>query len=1811
MSRPVELIPQSPRRRRRPIVEAIERRILLSADLPGLDVIATHSDPDPVLVDYQGSDLLNYLFADPTSNSDSGVQPEVTREIVFIDETVPDYQILVDQITHGSAAGTALEIVTIDSTGDGIAQISEFLSGKDGIDAVHIITHGQAGELSVGGSELNLASLDQYRASLSQWAAALSDTADILLYGCDVAADADGRALVEAIAAITGADVAASEDRTGATTVGADWQLEFTAGAVTTSALRAADDAWGYSLASVTVSTTNDIVDGNTGSIALLIGSPGADGKISLREAVIAANQDAAADTINLASATYTLTRAGDAEQSASTGDLDIVNPLTIVGTGVDGSVINASAMNDRVFEVLASGSLTLSGLTVTGGNGDSYSGGAVRNAGVLSATDVVFAANQIGNADGGTIDSSGTTTLTRVSIIDSVANRGGALNITGGTTTVQNATFSNNTSAFDGGAIRIQAGTLNISFSTVAGNTATGGWGGALEIAGGTVNTKATIYADNTSLYGGDIRGTLASQGLNIIENSAGITGGTAVNDFLGSDPSLGTLTHSATGQYVHPIDASSIAADAGVPLPPSTDQRNVTRDGSADIGAYEYSHAVAPSSLSVVQNSDGGLSLNENGGNSAYLKSVDPAVMFSGLTATTVEVDFSISTPASSATVLLSLASATDPDELALGILADGHIAMQLGSGYQQSASTYNELFDGQRHRLSVSWVNSSGTVRFYVDGVLKETIAGYRTGVTLDGAGSILTIGQDQDTLGGGFDPAQTFKGVVYDVRVFNDVRTDQEVFSYNGVDLPHDAAGLIGYWKFDNLTADGEVADLVAGFKLQLAQISSSAFTADDGSLVLSVDEHSAIGTVVGTVAASDAEREGLIAILLGADPDLTYSSITGKFYKLVNTSTSWTGATTAAQSHTLNGISGELVSIHSAVENEIIHDYADAVGNAVWLAGSDVLAEGQWRWYSAGVAGDTFWSGTGSGYAPDHVYQNWYTNEPNNDTGIDVAGENYLYMSSDGTWNDVFAGAGWPVYVVQWDADEVLDATQSLIYAITAQTSAGAFSIDADSGVIQVADGSLLDFDSDATHTLTVQVTDADGNQFSDAFTIALNDTMAVQFSAYPIATQNLIEDGSLTFSNGNGNAVTVSDSTATNATLQLELAVANGRINLATLAGLAVVAGADGTSSVVVSGSESALNAALEGMVYTPTADFAGTDSLAVKVALVTDLLAHYEFESAGANDSSVGGLYDGVITGDAAVTTDAERGSVLTLDGTGDGVTVTGRYGDPTTVTLAAWVNLTSADTYGSHVISIGNAVVLALDRPNAGEGVHGSFYNGTSYKSTTSGRFIATDGWHHVAYVIDDANDLQQLYIDGELVSETAYTASVSYATATTDSAIGTDPGGSSDYDFAGDMDDVRIYTRALTADEVHALAMDVAAAEVAISLDVSAVNDAPVADHGGAYAINEGEALFLDASGSSDAEGDTLTYRWDLDNDGQYDDLVTTAASNSVSWATLSGLGVDDDGVYTIGLQVTDGNGGVTSTSTSLTISNVAPVLTATGSATTPGGAVYTLTLSDIDPGNDTISSWIVNWGDGAVDTYAGDPSSVTHTYANVLAGRTLDITVSATDEDGQYFEAVMLVPAYGGDYVNQYGGYDGTLAGSFAPSTDGIAGHANIVVMPTGNYLVSGVDSGNIVEYQPNGALVGDFVAAVDTHLANPGGLAYGPDGNLYVADYGAGKVVRFDGTTGAFIDDFVASGLSNPLGLEFGPDGKLYVANRGSAGVLRYDAGSGALDAGFVVGSISNAEDLTFGPDGNIYGRYRRRDSRQCDDRRDRDVHRQR
>ena len=100
----------------------------------------------------------------------------------------------------------------------------------------------------------------------------------------------------------------------------------------------------------------------------------------------------------------------------------------------------------------------------------------------------------------------------------------------------------------------------------------------------------------------------------------------------------------------------------------------------------------------------------------------------------------------------------------------------------------------------------------------------------------------------------------------------------------------------------------------------------------------------------------------------------------------------------------------------------------------------------------------------------------------------------------------------------------------------------------------------------------------------------------------------------------------------------------------------------------------------------------------------------------------------------------------------------------------------------------------------------------------------------------------------------------------------------------------------------------------------------------------------------------------------------------------------------------LQVDDGvNPPVTDTA-ELTITNAPPTITLTGAGTADPGVSYTLNLAVSDPGPDTVTDWVINWGDGDVQTINSNPASVDHTYDR--GGFTYNITPSSIDEDGTW-------------------------------------------------------------------------------------------------------------------------------------------------------------------------------------------------------------
>jgi hypothetical protein len=185
---------------------------------------------------------------------------------------------------------------------------------------------------------------------------------------------------------------------------------------------------------------------------------------------------------------------------------------------------------------------------------------------------------------------------------------------------------------------------------------------------------------------------------------------------------------------------------------------------------------------------------------------------------------------------------------------------------------------------------------------------------------------------------------------------------------------------------------------------------------------------------------------------------------------------------------------------------------------------------------------------------------------------------------------------------------------------------------------------------------------------------------------------------------------------------------------------------------------------------------------------------------------------------------TTGKSGGALSLDGN-DYVQIPGLLGQPKNITLSAWVQLNAKDTLGAEVISLGDHVTTRFDSSN---GAKGFYYDGTTWHGTDTGLSYAGTGWHHVVYVVDDNNNIQKVYIDGIEKGSTVHTQSISYTGLGSNTFIGRHGNGGSNYDFAGIIDDVRVYNKALNAQEVQGLYNNVSALVATTSHGFMDMND-----------------------------------------------------------------------------------------------------------------------------------------------------------------------------------------------------------------------------------------------------------------------------------------------------------------------------------------------------------------------------------------------
>ncbi|MCI0575091.1 MAG: CSLREA domain-containing protein [Chloroflexi bacterium] len=352
-----------------------------------------------------------------------------------------------------------------------------------------------------------------------------------------------------------------------------------------------ADVAAPASFAIVNVTTTADEYD----SVP--------NGDCSLREAIQSQNDNAnfggcvrgivpgpgGTDTILLPSGAYTLSRIGAEDDLNLTGDLDLRGSVVISATqGTAANVVGATDWNDRLLHVL-SGTVTLKGLAVSGGDVGGGGGGMRIEAGATASVSGSSFTNNSAFRGGGLYNGSGVLTLVNSTVSfnetqEVFGNGGGGIYNDSGVLTLINSTVSYNETHPDaiglGGGIANQEGTLALIGASLYGNAAHGASGGAIEVFGGTVTlTNTTVTGNAADDVGGGLHsvdGTVTLTNVTFSDNSA-LSGGGGIYSF-GS----GSLT------LVNTIVADSQLSENCGPAPFTfTGGFNLSSDGSCDFGA------------------------------------------------------------------------------------------------------------------------------------------------------------------------------------------------------------------------------------------------------------------------------------------------------------------------------------------------------------------------------------------------------------------------------------------------------------------------------------------------------------------------------------------------------------------------------------------------------------------------------------------------------------------------------------------------------------------------------------------------------------------------------------------------------------------------------------------------------------------------------------------------------------------------------------------------------------------------------------------------------------------------------------------------------------------------------------------------------------------------------------------------------------------------------------------------------------------------------------------------------------------------
>jgi VCBS repeat-containing protein len=716
------------------------------------------------------------------------------------------------------------------------------------------------------------------------------------------------------------------------------------------------------------------------------------------------------------------------------------INSSTGVVTVANGSLLNFESATSHAITVRATsadGSFTDQNFTITVTDIDESDVGPVldSNPGLNSVRENAATGETVG-ITGIATDLDGTANTITYSLDDDSGGRF-AIDSSTGVVTVANGSLINYEDATSQ-TITIRASSADGSISTGTftflvenvneAPTAISDHGLALE-AGGLSNLTGGNNASGNVLAN-DLDPDL-NESLTVIGVQAGTSPPSAGPVGLPIAGSYGTLLLNADGSYTYTVNNAHPAVEslrhAGETLQDNFSYRMRDTNGLESTSQLAVTITGANDTPDSIW-SETGLEINQGSSNNQYIHVSNFGDLLAG---TEFTLRLSLSTTDSSCT-FFSYATNSDHNEFRLH-LAGGRLKVYLdGQGWSTNLAA-SLLSDGERHELSIVRTAADGKVAVYLDGVLRDSRAGWKTGLQLDANGSMV-LGLDQDTVGGGFQAAEAFHGSYWDLAVHS-TAWDAARLNLAGGQTSHTSPDLLGHWDFE-IFGGNSLLDLIGGRHGSLLSLPAGGdWIAGDARSVASdwtpkLAENATAGTVISQLNSHDVDAGETLtwSLLDNAGGRFTIDSSTG----------------------VLKVASSELLNFEQSQSHSVVALVTDAAG-----------------------------------LTRQETYTIQLTDIEEN--GVSLPAD--LNSAEDRVDENSPAGASTGIQV--WAIDE--DGTDNLVTYSLLDDAGGRFTIDTETGIVTVLDGSLLDREQADSHRITVRATSADGTFADKILTIQVTD----------------------------------------------------------------------------------------------------------------------------------------------------------------------------------------------------------------------------------------------------------------------------------------------------------------------------------------------------------------------------------------------------------------------------------------------------------------------------------------------------------------------------------------------------------------------------------------------------------------------------------------------------------------------------------------------------------------------------------------------